>query len=121
MMLNPMAAGLPEAQWTQYDPGSDFEDCEYRVEEMEFLGVKSRYIMIRGTIINYVSPSLHMPAGITVSFPLRDYPGSVIQCRRKSGNLEFWQASIYVNDAGDAIDFNTFGSGAKFLVFARVS
>lgn len=122
MMLNPMAAGRPEAQWTQYDPGSsDVEDCEYRVDEMEILGVKQKYILIRGAIVGNISLSMDLPAGVTVSDPW-EYPGTVIVCDEDNGKLRFWSTNITVSSSGKTIDFNNaFGSGARVLVFARVS
>lgn len=121
-MLNPMTAGRPEPQWTHYDPGSDdVEDCEYRVDEMEILGVKQKYIMIRGTIVNHRSINIDMPVGVTVSSPL-DYPGTVIVCDESEGRLRFWSTNITVYDSGKTIDFNSlFSTGARCLVFARVS
>lgn len=120
MMLNPMSAGRPEPQWTQYDPGRDFEDCEYMVDEMEILGVKQKYIMIRGTIMSGASVSIDMPVGVTVSFPF-DYPGTAIVCDETYGRLRFWSTNLNVSSSGKTIDFNSaFGSGARCLVFARV-
>lgn len=121
MMLNQMAAGRPEPQWTQYQPGSDFEDCEYRVDEMETLGVKQKYILIRGTIASYRSPlSLDLPADVTVLSP-SDYPGTAIECREKNGYLNFWSTNINVINSGKTIEFgNSFGSGKRVLIFARV-
>lgn len=120
MMLNPMSAGRPEPQWTQYDPGSDFEDCEYMVEEREIFGVKQKYIMIRGMIMTNNPLSIDMPAGVTVSSPL-EYIGTAIECEEKDGNLRFWSVNITVNDSGNTIEFvNFWGLGAWFLIFARV-
>lgn len=121
MMLNPMAAGRPEPQWTQYDPGSDFEDCEYRVDEMEILGVKQRYILIRGTILGNRSLSMDMPADVTISSPL-DYVGAAIMCDKSSGKLSFWSTNVTTYGSNKIIEFNNlFGSGARVLVFVRVS
>lgn len=122
MMLNPMAAGRPEAQWTQYDPGSsDVEDCEYRVDEMEILGVKQKYILIRGTALSTRSLSMDMPADITISSPW-EHPGTAIVCRERNGDLNFWSTNITVSSSGKTIDFNNaFGPGSRCLVFARVS
>lgn len=120
MMLNQMAAGRPEPQWTKYDPGSDFEDCEYRVDEMEILGVKQRYILIRGTVLGNRSLSMDMPADVTISSPL-DYVGAVIVCDESSGKLKFWSTNVNAYDSGKIIEFSSaFGSGARFLIFARV-
>ena len=120
-MLNPMAAGRPESQWTQYDPGSDFEDCEYRVDEMEILGVKQRYILIRGTILSSRSLTMDMPADVTVPDPWQ-YPGIVIVCDENNGKLRIWSTSIDVSGSGKTINFSSaFGSGSRCLVFARVS
>lgn len=122
MMLNPMAAGLPEAQWTQYDPGSDFEDCEYRVDEMEILGVKQRYIVIRGTILSDSDPlRMDMPADVTIPSSL-EYIGAAIICGESSGNLRFWSTSVTTYGSNKIIEFNSiFGSGSRVLVFVRVS
>ena len=121
-MLNPMAAGRPESQWTQYDPGSDFEDCEYRVDEMEILGVKQRYILIRGTILSDADTlRMDMPADVTISSPL-DYVGVAITCDESSGNLRFWSVNVTTYGSNKIIEFDSlFGSGARVLVFVRVS
>lgn len=119
-MLNQMAAGRPEPQWTQYQPGSDFEDCEYRVDEMKILGVKQKYILIRVTIARNRSLSLDLPADVTVLSPL-DYPGTAIVCRERNGNLNFWSTNITVINSGKTIEFdNIFGLGARALIFAKV-
>lgn len=120
MMLNQMPAGRPEPQWTKYYAGNAFEDCEWRVEEMEILGVKQKYILIRGTILSNRSLSIDMPADVTVSSP-SEYPGTVIVCRKRNGKLAFWSTTITVNGSGKTIDFTSlFGSGSRFLIFARV-
>lgn len=121
MMLNPMAAGRPEPQWTQYQPGSDFEDCEYRVEEREILGVKQKYIMIRGALLIHTRTSIDMPAGVNVDYPF-NYAGFVIEYIKRSSKVEFF-ADICTVDNGysNSINFpNSFGAGSKFLIFARV-
>ena len=121
MMLNHMPAGRPEPQWTQYDPGSDFEDCEYKVDEMEILGVKQRYILIRGTIVSNRSLIMDMPADVTISSPL-DNIGAAIICDESSGKLRFWATSVTTYNSNKNIEFNSlFGSGARVLVFVRVS
>lgn len=120
-MLNQMPAGRPEPQWTKYEAGSEVEDCEYRVDEMEILGVKQKYILIRGTILVARSLSIDLPADVTVSSP-SEYLGTVIICRERNGSLSFWStANISVYNSGKTIEFNTaFGSGSRFLVFVRV-
>lgn len=120
MMLNHMPAGRPEPQWTQYDPGSDFEDCEYKVDEMEILGVKQRYILIRGTVLSNRSLTMDMPADVTISSPL-DCVGAAIECDERSGNLMFWSTNVTTYGSNKIIEFgNLFGSGARVLVFVRV-
>ena len=121
-MLNPMAAGRPEPQWTQYDPGSDFEDCEYRVDEMEILGVKQRYIMIRGTFATSASAvSIDMPTGVNVFYPMINQ-GFVIECYENDGNLNFATTGPVVqNPSSNSIRVsNSWYQGARFLIFARV-
>lgn len=118
MMLNPMAAGRPEPQWTQYDPGSNFEDCEYRVDEMEILGVKQRYILIRGTALVWGTISINMPAGVKPYYPSR---GFAITCYEANGDLIFGTSSVTVyNSASNAISFTTDNKNSRFLIFARV-
>lgn len=122
MMLNPMAAGRPEPQWTQYDPGSDFEDCEYRVDEMEILGVKQKYIMIRGTFTTSTAiVSIDMPAGIKVFYPMINN-GFAIECNETDGTLAFRTTGVTVNNASsNTIVFNNLMRHMfRFLIFARV-
>ena len=121
-MLNPMAAGRPEPQWTQYDPGSDVDDCEWMVEEMEILGVKNRYIMIRGTFATSASNVIiDMPAGVNVFYPIINQ-GFVIECYENDGYLNFAPASLVVQNASSnsICVSNTWYQGARFLIFARV-
>ena len=122
MMLNPMAAGRPEPQWTQYDPGSDIEDCEYRVDEMEILGVKNRYIMIRGTFAtSAITVTIDMPAGVNVFYPMINQ-GFVIECYENDGHLSFaTTAPVVPNASSNSMSVsNRWYQGARFLIFARV-
>lgn len=120
MMLNQMPAGRAEPTWTQYDPGGDFEDCEWRVEEMELLGVKQRYIMIRGTITRTNNVHIDMPAGVSVYYPLTN-AGFAIECSESDGNLRFLTTSVYVDMGSNIINFvNLFTVGTRFFLFARV-
>lgn len=121
MMLNQMPAGRPEPQWTQYDPGSDFEDCEYRVDEMEILGVKQKYIIIRGTIMIYTSTIIYMPEGINVYNPF-SYGGFVIEYDALAGENRFYATTVAVNNYSyTSLKFsNMLGAGSRFLLFARV-
>ena len=123
MMLNHMPAGLPEPQWTKYEPGpGTFEDCECRVEEMEILGVTNRYIMIRGTFATSASTvTIDMPAGVNVFYPMIDQ-GFVIECYENDGRLNFATTSPVVQGASsNSIRFsNMWYQGARFLIFARV-
>lgn len=121
-MLNPMPAGRPEPQWTKYQPGSDFEDCEWRVEEMEILGVKQKYIMIRGTLATTTNQvSIDMPAGVKPFFPMIN-GGFVIECYESDGRLNFGATSPTVmNASSNSISFNNkWDKGARFLIFARI-
>lgn len=118
MMLNPMAAGRPEPQWTKYEPGNIFEDCEWRVEEIEILGVKQKYIMIRGTALFAGTVSINMPAGVKPHYPSR---GFAITCYEANGDLIFGTSSVTVyNSANNAISFTTYNKNSRFLIFARV-
>ena len=120
MMLNPMAAGLPEPQWTQYDPGTDFEDCEYRVDEMEILGVIQKYIMVRGTALRSGIIPIKMPAGVDPYYPMQD-SGFAIACFEKNGKLVFGTSSITMNSASsNVIYFTSDAEGSLFHLFARV-
>lgn len=121
MMLNQMPAGRSEPQWTQYDPGSsDFEDCEYRVDEMEILGVKNRYIMIRGTVLQQGQVPLDMPAGVKPYFPMLNQ-GFVITCFESNGNLGFGTSFVTVNNTSSNVIFFTNGKeNSLFRLFARV-
>lgn len=123
MMLNQMPAGRPEPQWTEYDPGSDVDDCEYRVEEMEILGVKQRYIMIRGMFATSAGAvSIDMPAGVNVFYPMTSN-GFAIECYERDGTLDFGTTGLTVmNASSNSIRFNNIWyRGARFLVFARVN
>ena len=122
MMLNPMAAGRPEPQWTHYDPGSDIEDCEYRVDEMEIRGVKNRYIMIRGTFAtSAITVTIDMPAGVNVFYPMINQ-GFVIECYENDGNLSFaTTAPVVPNASSNSMSVsNRWYRGARFLIFAIV-
>ena len=122
MMLNPMAAGRPEPQWTHYDPGSDIEDCEYRVDEMEIRGVKNRYIMIRGTFAtSAITVTIDMPAGVNVFYPMINQ-GFVIECYENDGNLSFaTTAPVVPNASSNSMSVsNRWYQGARFLIFAIV-
>ena len=122
MMLNQMPAGRPEPQWTQYDPGSDFEDCEYRVDEMEILGVKQKYILIRGTFTKSTNPvSIDMPAGVNVFFPMTNN-GFAVEFTETDGTLAVGTTSVVVNNAySNTIIFNNLRRQMFwFLIFARV-
>lgn len=121
MMLNQMPAGQSEARWTQYDPGSDFKDCEYRVEEMEIFGVKQKYIMIRGTFATSTyEVSIDMPAGVTPYYPMANY-GFAIECSKNDGKIRFWTRDVSVNSGTrNSISFNNVVFvGDRFLIFAR--
>lgn len=121
MMLNQMPAGRPEPQWTKYYAGNAFEDCEWRVEEMEILGVKQRYIMIRGTIMRSNSLTIDMPEGVNIHYPF-SYDCFVIQYVKRSGNIQFWTTNGSVSGYPyNSINFNNmFSTGSRFLLFARV-
>lgn len=122
MMLNQMPAGRPEPQWTHYDPGSDIEDCEYRVDEMEILGVKNRYIMIRGTFATSANAvTIDMPAGVNALYPMINQ-GFVIECYENDGNLNFaTTAPVVQNASSNSMSVsNLWYQGARFLIFARV-
>ena len=126
MMLNPMAAGLPEAQWTHYYPGSDVEDCEYRVEEMEILGVTQKYIMIRGTALIAGAISINMPAGVKPYYPLTN-SGFVIYCYydiedfEYDGDIVFKTGTVGSHGpSSNVILFTNEKSGSLFLLFARI-
>ena len=119
MMLNPMAAGRPEPQWTKYQP-PNFEDCEYRVEEMEILGVTNKYIMIRGKVLNRGTVPIEMPAGVEAYFPMGDR-GFVITCFEQNGDLVFGTSSVTVQNAsGKVIYFTSDSENSLFRLFARV-
>lgn len=118
MMLNPMPAGRPEPQWTKYQPGNTFEDCEYRVEEMEILGVTQKYIMIRGTVLFNGTVSINMPAGVKPYYPSS---GFAIICYEANGDLIFGTSPVTVyNSASNAISFTSSNKNSRFLLFARV-
>ena len=121
MMLNPMAAGRPEPQWTQYEPGPGIlEDCEYRVDEMEILGIKNRYIMIRGTVLMKGTVPVEMPAGVKPYFPMVNN-GFVITCFESNGNLGFATTSVTVNNmSSNVIFFTNEKENSLFRLFARV-
>ena len=122
MMLNQMPAGRPEPQWTKYKPGTDFEDCEYRVDKIEILGVKQKYIMIRGTFTtSTASVSIDMPAGINVFYPMINN-GFAIECNENYGTLAFRTTGVAVsNDSPNTIVFNNLMRQMfRFLIFARV-
>lgn len=122
MMLNQMAAVRSEPQWTQYHSGRDFEDCEYRVEEMKILGVKQKYIMIRGTFATSGKQfTIDMPAGVNVFYPMINN-GFAIECYKEGGVLSFGTTDVTVNNASfNSISFyNVWYKGARFLIFARV-
>lgn len=121
MMLNPMAAGRPEAQWTKYEPGpGTFEDCEYRVEEMEILGIKNRYIIVRGTVLLQGQVPLEMPAGVEPYFPMGNR-GFVITCFERNSDLVFGTTFLTVNNASSKVIFFTNEKeNSLFRLFARV-
>jgi len=119
MMLNQMSAGRPEPQWTKYQPPY-FKDCEYRVEEMEILGVTQRYIMIRGTVLANGSVAMQMPAGVTPYYPMGNQ-GFVITCYKEDGYLVFLTSSVTVNNAAPDVIFFTSGRrNSLFRLFARI-
>lgn len=119
MMLNPMAAGRPEPQWTQYQPGTDFEDCEYRTEEIEILGLKQNYIIIRGTISVHTNLNIDMPEGIELYDPFK-YFAFAIEYVKRSGDIEFYATNARLG-GGSSLDFdNVFGTGSRFVLFARI-
>lgn len=118
MMLNPMPAGRPEPRWTKYQPGDIFEDCEWRVEEMEILGVTQKYIMIRGTVLFNGTVSINMPAGVKPYYP---GSGFAITCYVDNGDLIFVISPVTVgNSASKAISFTSYNKNSRFLLFARV-
>lgn len=124
MMLNQMPAGRsqqPEPQWTHYYPGSDFQDCKYRVEEREILGVKQKYIIIRGTILNNSVRGIDMPLGVNVYYPFAN-DGFGIEYAKTSGAIKFRPINITVGGvSNNTILLNSiFGVGGRFLIFARV-
>lgn len=121
MMLNQMAAGRPEPQWTKYEPlPGSFEDCEYRVMEMEILGIKNRYIMIRGTVLQQGKVSLEMPAGVKLYLPIFNN-ALVIICSKSNGNISFGAPSLTVNNpSSNVIFFTNEKSGSLFRLFAKV-
>lgn len=118
-MLNPMPAGRPEPQWTKYQPGSDFEDCEYRVEEREILGVKNRYIMIRGTVLASGSVAMNMPAGVTPYYPMMNQ-GFVIICYEEPSGLVFRTRSVTVNNVAPDVMVFDGRQNSLFRLFARI-
>lgn len=119
MMLNQMAAGRPEPQWTKYQP-PNFEDCEYRVEEMEILGVKQRYIMIRGTVLQKGQVPVEMPAGVKPYYPMTD-SGFVINYYEYNGDIVFKTSNVTVkNPSANVIFFTSNSENSLFLLFARV-
>lgn len=120
MMLNQMPAGRPEPQWTKSQSGS-FKDCEWRVEEMEFLGVKDRYVMIRGTNPNSYDAYFSIPGG------LRIYPsersGFVLQYWETGNSFEFIDANLLDIESDTAIyiprnPLSNFGD-CRFFVIAK--
>ena len=121
MMLNPMAAGRPEPQWTQYEPDSGtFEDCEYRVEEMEILGVKQKYIIIRGAILIHTNLSIDMPEGVKVHYPF-DLDSFTIQYMNLSGDIQFSARDATMKGSLYRLYFpNVFGAGSRFVLFTRI-
>ena len=120
MMLNQMPAGRSEPGWTKYQPGNHFEDCEWRVAEMEILGVKNRYIMVRGTVLAQGSVTMEMPAGIKPYYPMGNQ-GFVITCYEEYGDLAFRISSVTVNNAAPDVIFFTSGRvNSLFRLFARI-
>ena len=122
MMLNQMPAGQSEPQWTKYQPGSDFEDCEYRVEEMEILGVKNRYIMIRGRVLRkgQVILALPLPEGVKPYYPMTDR-GFVVNYYEYNGDIVFKTSNVTVkNPSANVIFFTSNSENSLFLLFARV-
>lgn len=121
MMLNPMTAGRSEPQWNEFT-AYGFTDLEWTVEDMEFLGVKDRYIMIRGTSPNDYGHSLHIPGGFEITTPL-NRSGFLLQYHKTGNIFEFLGASTI--DAGSNSEIyiprNPLSSisDSRFLVFAK--
>lgn len=120
MMLNQMAAGRPEPQWTKYQP-HNFKDCEYRVEEMEILGVTNRYIMVRGTVLKKGQVFLALPEGVKPYYPMTDR-GFVINYYKYNGDIVFKTSNVTVNNpSANVIFFTSNSENSLFRLFARVS
>lgn len=120
MMLNQMPAGRAEPQWTKYEAGSEVEDCEYRVEEMEILGVKNRYIMVRGTVLQKSIVFLALPEGVKPYYPMKDR-GFVINYYEYNGDIVFKTSNVTVNDSeSNGLFFTSNSENSLFLLFARV-
>lgn len=121
MMLNPMPAGRPEPQWNKFN-SPDFTDCEWRVEEMEFLGVKNRYVMIRGTNPHGSAQPLTIPGGLRITSPY-NRAGFVIQCRNNNSTFEFINASVIDADSNRVVTIPKnplWSSGdCRFFVMAK--
>ena len=119
MMLNQMPAGRPEPQWTKYQP-HNFKDCEYRVEEMEILGVKNRYIIVRGTVLQKGQVFLALPEGVKPYYPMTDR-GFVINHYEYNGDIVFKTSNVTVNNpSANVIFFTSNSENSLFLLFARV-
>ena len=100
-MLNRMPDGRAEPRWNEFK-SSDFTDCEWRVEEMEFLGVKDRYVMIRGTNPNDYSVNLTIPGGLKITGPYHR-AGFVLQYKKNGGTFEFIDASVIDADSNTVV------------------
>lgn len=121
MMLNRMPGGRAEPRWNEFK-SSDFKDCEWRVEEMEFLGVKDRYVMIRGTNSNGYPADLTIPGGLKLTSPYYR-AGFVFQYQRNGGSVEFIDADTLDADSNTVVTIprnplSSFGD-CRFLVIAK--
>ena len=121
MMLNPMPAGQPELQWTEFER-SDFTDLEWTVKDMEFLGVKNRYLMIRGTNSHSYPTSLTIPGDIKITTPY-NRAGFVLQYWNDDGTFEFLDADVIDADSNTVIKIpanrlSRFGD-CRFFVMAK--
>lgn len=121
MMLNHMPAGRPEPQWNEFT-AYGFTDLEWTVEDMEFLGVKDRYIMIRGTNSNSFVQTLYIPGGFKITSPL-SRSGFVLQYHKIDNTFEFLGASTIDAESSREINIpsNPLSStgSSRFLVIAK--
>lgn len=121
MMLNQMLAGRPALQWNEFE-AYGFTDCEWSVEDMEFLGVKDRYILIRGTNSNSYVQSLRIPGGFEITTPL-NRSGFVLQYHKTGDIFEFLRARSIDAESNTNINIPRNPSSSlgdsRFLVIAK--